>query len=258
MIDTHAHLDYPQYDGDRREVLSRAWDSGLTAIITVGTDDDASRRAVSLAESNPRIYAAVGLHPHEAGKVNDRIMAALEELARRPRVVAVGETGLDYHHPTPPSAAQEDVFRKHIHLARDAGLPLIIHSRDAHDEVMSMLRLEGGREIGGVMHCFAGDREAAEEALELGFHISFSGILTFKNAVTTKEVARHVPSDRLLVETDCPFLSPHPFRGQRNEPARVSLVVRELARLKELSVEEMAVTTTANARRLFSLNGDGT
>lgn len=250
MIDTHAHLDFPEYDEDREAVIARAWAAGLTAVITVGTDLARSRRAVSLAEGDPRIHAAVGIHPHEATKLEAEF-DALAEIARHPRVVAVGETGLDYHHPEPAPALQESAFRRQIGLARALGLPVIVHSRDAHDDVLRILAEEGPVE--GVMHCFSADERVAEAALALGLHISFSGTVTFKNAAVTKEVARRVPLERLLVETDCPFLSPHPFRGRRNEPARVVLVAEEIARLRGLPVEALSRRVEENARRLFRL-----
>lgn len=250
MIDTHAHLDFPEYDEDREAMIARAWAAGLTAIVTIGTDLERSRRAVALAESDPRIHAAVGLHPHEAAKL-DTEFDALAEAARHPRVVAIGETGLDYYYPEPAPALQHEAFRRQIGLARALGLPVIVHSRDAHDDVLRILAEEGPVE--GVMHCFSADARVAEAALALGLHISFSGTVTFKNAAVTKEVARRVPLERLLIETDCPFLSPHPFRGQRNEPARVVLVAEEIARLRDLSVEALARRTEENARRLFRL-----
>ncbi len=250
MIDTHAHLDFPEYDEDREAMIARAWAAGLTAVLTVGTDLERSRRAIALAESDPRIFAAVGLHPHEAAKLEVEL-EALARAARHPRVVAIGETGLDYHHPEPAPALQEAAFRRQIGLARALGLPIIVHSRDAHDDVLRILAEEGPVE--GVMHCFSADARVAEAAVALGLHISFSGTVTFKNATVTKEVARRVPLERLLIETDCPFLCPHPFRGQRNEPARVVLVAEEIARLRDLPVEAVAHQTEENALRLFRL-----
>lgn len=255
MIDTHAHLDYPQYKEDREAVLRRAWEAGLAAIVTIGTDLASSRRAVALAEGDPRLYAAVGVHPGEAGRARPEAYRALDGLVRHPRVVAVGETGLDYHYPEPPAAVQQDAFRRQIHLARERGLPLIIHAREAYGDVLAILREERAAEVGGVMHCFSGDQATADAALALGFYISFAGPVTFRNAPLTKEIASRVPLDRLLVETDSPFLSPHPFRGQRNEPARVVLVAEEIARLRDLPPAELAARVTANARRLFRLDG---
>lgn len=255
MIDTHAHLDYPQYKGDRDAVLRRAWEAGLTAIVTIGTDLTSSRRAVALAESDPRLYAAVGIHPSEAGRARPEAYPALTDLARHHRVVAIGETGLDYHYPEPPVAVQQEAFRRQINLARERGLPLVIHAREAYDDVLATLREERAGEVGGVMHCFSGDRAVAEAALALGFHISFAGPVTFQNASRTKEMARCIPLDRLLVETDSPFLSPHPLRGQRNEPARVVLVVEEIARLRGLPPAEVSARVVENARRLFRLDG---
>lgn len=255
MIDTHAHLDYPQYKNDRDAVLRRAWEAGLTAIVTIGTDLASSRRAVALAEGDPHLYAAVGIHPGDAGRAGPDAYRVLADLTRHPRVVAIGETGLDYHHPEPPAAVQRDAFRRQIHLARAQGLPLIIHAREAYDDVLAILREERADEVGGVMHCFSGDQGVADAALALGFYISFAGPVTFRNASLAKELARRVPLDRLLVETDSPFLSPHPFRGQRNEPARVALVVEEIARLRDLTPDAVSALVADNARRLFRLDG---
>jgi len=252
LIDTHAHLDFPQYDGDRDAVLRRAWEAGLTGIVTVGTDAASARRAVGLAEAAPRVHAAVGLHPHEAARLADE-WEELARLARHPRVVAIGETGLDYHYPDPPPDRQREAFRRQVRLARELGLPVIVHARDAYDEVLRILEEEGVAEVGGVMHCFAADARVAEEALALGLHVSFSGIVTFRNAYQVREAAAWVPLERLLVETDCPFLSPHPYRGQRNEPARVGLVVEEIARLRGLEAAAVARQTGENAVRLFRL-----
>ncbi len=254
LVDTHAHLDFPQFDGDREAVLARAWEAGVGAIVTIGVDANASRRAVELAMSDGRIFAAVGIHPHEADKASEADWAALEELARHPRVVAVGETGLDYHYDRPPRKAQEAALRLQVRLARAVGEALIVHSREAHDDVVRVLREECADRVGGVMHCFSGDVAQAEECLSLGFHISLAGPVTFKGAETARRVAATVPADRLLVETDCPFLSPHPYRGQRNEPARVALVASEVARARGLAPEEAAALTGGNARRLFRMD----
>lgn len=257
LVDTHAHLDFPEFDHDREAVLARAWEAGVGSIITIGTDVERSRRAVVLAEGDPRIYAAVGIHPHEAAAMDEGLWAALEELARHPRVVAIGEVGLDYHYDRPPRDVQAAAFRRQVHLARAVGKPLIIHSREAHDDVVCILREEGAARIGGVMHCFSGDVRQAEDCLGLGFYISLAGPVTFKSGEVARRVAAAVPADRLLVETDCPFLSPHPYRGQRNEPARVALVAAEVARARRITEEEAAALTGENARRLFGLAACG-
>ncbi len=255
IVDTHAHLDFPDFAQDREAVLERARQAGVTAIVTIGIDVETSRAAVALAEQYPGVYASVGLHPHEAARGTEEAYRLLADLARHPRVVAIGEIGLDYHYDRPPRAVQQEAFRRQIRMAVEAGLPVIVHAREAYDDVLDILREEGACLAGGVMHCFSGDVRVAEQCLSLGFHLSLAGPVTFRNAQTTKEVASRVPLDRLLVETDCPFLSPHPYRGQRNEPARVVLVVEEIARLRGLSYAEVAAATAANARRLFRLNG---
>lgn len=254
LVDTHAHLDFAQFDPDRPDVLERAWQAGLGAIITIGIDEVTSRRAVALAQSHPRLFATIGFHPHEAAKADDRALERLRALAGQAKVVALGEIGLDYHYDHPPREQQQTVFRRQVRLAREFGLPIAVHSREANQEVLAILREEGAAEVGGVMHCFSGDVSTAEAFIELGFYISLAGPVTFQNATTPKFVARRVPLDRLLVETDCPFLSPHPYRGQRNEPARVTLVVDEIARQRSIKPEEVARHTGANARRLFRLD----
>lgn len=255
IVDSHAHLDFPDFAPDRDAVIRRAGEAGVSAIINIGIDLRTSRVAVDLAEKYPGVYASVGLHPHEAARGGEEVFRALAELARHPKVVAVGETGLDYHYDRPPKAVQQEAFRRQIALAAEAGLPVIVHAREAWDDVLDILRKEGSGLQGGVMHCFSGDMAVAEECLALGFHISFAGPVTFRNARVAKEVARAVPLERLLVETDCPFLSPHPHRGERNEPARVTLVIAEIARLRGLDFSAVAAATGANARRLFRLDG---
>ncbi len=259
LVDTHAHLDFPQFAGEEEAVLRRAAAAGVTAVVTVGTTVAASRRAAELAEgldgaAGVRVYAAVGIHPHETEAVTEGAWAELEEVARHPRVVALGETGLDYHYDRPARAVQEAAFRRHLDLARRLGLPVIVHAREAYADVYRVLR-EEGVPAGGVMHCFAGDEADAAAALEMGLFVSFAGPVTFKNAERLRRVAAAVPVSQLLVETDCPFLSPHPFRGQRNEPARVRLVAEALASLHGLTPGELAEATAANAARLFRLDG---
>ncbi len=261
LVDTHAHLDFPQFAGEEEEVLRRAAAAGVAAVVAVGTTVAASRRAVELAAgldgtAGVRVHAAAGIHPHETEALPEEAWAELEEVARHPRVVALGETGLDYHYDRPPRAAQEEAFRRHLDLARRLGLPVIVHAREAYADVYRVLR-EEGVPAGGVMHCFAGEEAEAAAALELGLFVSFAGPVTFKNAERLRRVAAAVPPAGLLVETDCPFLSPHPFRGQRNEPARVRLVVEALAEVHGLAPEELAELTAANAARLFRLDGGG-
>ena len=268
MIDTHAHVDGPRFDGDRDAALARASAAGVRLIVNVGHDVASSRRSVELAAREARVFAAVGIHPHEAGTATDADVAVLEELARAPRVVAIGECGLDRGpHNHAPFDAQERLFRRHVGLARRTGLPLVVHNRDTYPDLFRVLEDEvradpswGGRTrdvqgapLRGVMHCFSGGPEEAERSVALGFFVSFSGVLTFKNAPATREAAKVVPSDRLLVETDCPYLAPEPHRGERNEPAWVAHTLRRLAEVRGAGVAEMERVTESNTLRAFGI-----
>ncbi len=258
LIDTHAHLDFRQFDPDRQKVLRRALDAGVGAILTVGTDLASSRRAAALAARHRSVFAAVGMHPHDAAKLDGETLAQLRGLAKQPRVVAVGEIGLDYYRDRSPREAQRRAFRAQLAWAAKLGKPTIIHDRDAHDEVLHTLSdwaagLKGSPLAGrlGVLHTFSGDLVMAEKAVDLGFYISISGPVTYKNERRLPEIVRALPLDRLLVETDCPFLTPHPHRGRRNEPAYVRLVAERIAELRGMDVDEFAQATTENAQRLF-------
>ena len=261
FVDSHAHIDGPEYDADRDEVIARAREAGVAAILTVGTGDphgNAFERAVELAEQHPDIYAAVGVHPHDARLFDEqaeRKIASLVEQSRK--IVAWGEIGLDYHYDNSPRDVQREAFRRQLRLARVAGLPVIIHSRDADDDTIQILQEElAVYDRAGVLHCFGGGMAMAESAVALGFYISFAGVLTFKNAQPLRNVAVRLPLDRILIETDCPYLTPVPFRGKRNEPARVVEVARCLADLHSLDVEEVGRVTTANFARLFHVEMD--
>ncbi|HEV3468893.1 MAG TPA: TatD family hydrolase [Pyrinomonadaceae bacterium] len=258
FVDSHAHIDGEAFDADRDEVVERARAAGVRAILNVGTGDPHAgelERAVAVAESYEGVYAAAGVHPHDAKLYDEAAERGLLELVGRGRVVAWGEIGLDFHYDHSPRDAQREVFARQLRLARRAGLPVIIHSREADEETVEILRREyAGAGRGGVMHCFGGGAAMAEAVLGLGFHVSFAGNVTFKKAEALREVARAVPLDRLLVETDCPFLSPVPFRGRRNEPARVVETARFLAALRGLEAEELGRATTANFSRLFGLD----
>jgi TatD DNase family protein len=258
FVDSHVHLDGPEFDADRDDVIQRARDAGVSAILNVGTGDPHSgalERAVELAEKHADIFASVGTHPHDARLFDDAAEQRIANLVRQSRrVIAWGEIGLDYHYDNSPREVQMNVFRRQLQLAREAGLPVIIHTREAETETIAILKSEwAGAGIPGIMHCFSGSLALAEQALELGFLISFSGIVTFKKADDLRSVAARVPLDRLLIETDCPFLAPVPFRGKRNEPAFVIEVARCLSELRSLEVDEMARLTSANFARVFSL-----
>jgi len=261
LIDTHAHLDFSRFDNDRPATIERAQAAGVAAIVDVGTDLLSSRRAVELAEQYTDVYAAVGMHPHDAKKLDGAALAELRALAQRPKVVAVGEIGLDFYRDLSPRAVQRRAFQAQLAWAAKMGKPVIIHDRDAHDEIMEILTgwatgLENSPLAGrmGVLHTFSGDLGMAEKAIDLGFYVSFSGPVTYKNAGQLASVAKALPLDRILVETDCPFLTPHPHRGKRNEPAYVRLVAERIAALRGMPFEEMAMATTANAHRLFELS----
>lgn len=253
LVDSHAHLDARCFDGDRREVLARAATAGVAWIINAGADIASSFAGVALAERYPCIYAAAGVHPHNATKLTEETLAALAKLAHHPKVVAIGEIGLDFYRDLSPRPQQRAAFRQQLDLARRVCKPVIVHSRDAHTETMEILTnwAAGSGHPGAVLHCFSGDLAVAEQAVALGFFIGVAGPVTFQNARQLPETVRRLPLDRLLVETDCPYLSPYPYRGQRNEPAYVRLVAERIAEIKGLDLSEIAAATTVNAQRLF-------
>jgi TatD DNase family protein len=256
FIDSHAHIDGPEFDADRDDVIQHARDAGVSAILNVGTGDPHSgafERAVELAEKHHDVYAAVGVHPHDAKLFDDKAEERITNLIEQSqRVIAWGEIGLDFHYDNSPRGVQMDVFARQLKLAREASLPVIVHTREAEVETIEILTsCWAGSGLPGVMHCFSGSLKLAQQASELGLSISFSGIITFKKAEDLRQVAKQVPLDRLLIETDCPFLAPVPFRGKRNEPAYVVEVARSLADIHGLEVEEMARITSENFVRLF-------
>ncbi len=253
MTDSHAHLDLPDFDADREEIISRAATADVHTIINIATDFESCDRVLALAESHPRLYAVVGVHPHDAETWDgDRSVGRLKALAKHPKVVGIGEIGLDYFRDHSPRPRQKEAFIDQISVARDLGLPLVIHNRDAFADIFALLLGHRAYDVGGVMHCFSEGPEEAQKTVDLGFHISVNGIMTYKNSRMAL-VGQSCQLDRLLLETDCPFLAPHPFRGQRNEPAHVVTVADTLARLRECSVAEIAKATDANAARLFRL-----
>ncbi|MFC0190360.1 TatD family hydrolase [Fictibacillus aquaticus] len=254
MFDTHAHLNAHQFKEDQEEVIQRALDEGVEKIVVVGFDEQTIKDALLLAETYDFIYAAVGWHPVDAIDMTDEHLAWIEELAAHPKVVALGEMGLDYYWDKSPEDVQKEVFRRQIQLAKKVKLPIIIHNRDATQDVVDILREEDAREVGGIMHCYGGSLETAQQCMEMNFYISFGGPVTFKNARKVKEVAKDIPLEWLLIETDCPYLSPHPLRGKRNEPSYVKYVAETLAELKEIPLEELIQKTSDNAHRIFGLN----
>jgi TatD DNase family protein len=254
LFDTHTHVNAEQFDEDREEVIRRAQEAGVNQMVVVGFDRETINGALELAEFRDFIYAAVGWHPVDAVDMTDEDLERLEKLTEHPKVVALGEMGLDYHWDKSPKDVQIDVFRKQIRLAKKTNMPIIIHNREATEDIIAVLKEEDAASVGGIMHCFSAGLEEAQQCLDMNFYISFGGPVTFKNAKLPKEVAKEIPLDRLLVETDCPFLSPHPYRGKRNEPAYVKLVAEKVAELKDISIKELAEITSDNARRLFGIN----
>jgi TatD DNase family protein len=255
LVDSHAHLDDSAYDSDRAAVLARAAEAGVTRLVSVGTDLLSCHRTLAVSEEYPGVYAAVGVHPHAATQLDAEALAELRALAGRPKVVAIGEIGLDFYRDLSPRDAQREAFRAQLALARELALPVIVHDREAHTEVLATLRAWAADYPGarGVLHCFSGDEALARSAIALGFYISFAGPLTYANAARLPQLATSLPLEWLLVETDCPYLPPTPLRGKRNEPANVALVAEKLAALRGLTLAEVAEATTANAVRLFGL-----
>ena len=255
LIDSHAHIQGKEYAGEVEAVIERARAAGVEKIIAVGGAGDMSSNteAIALAKEFSNIYATVGMHPHDAKDVSADELKKLKELAAAPKVVAVGETGLDYYYDHSPREVQRRVFAEFIHLARETQLPIVVHERDAAQGVADLLRTEGAGKLRGVIHCFTGNYEDARDYLDLGFYISFTGIITFKNANPLREVVRKVPLEKMFVETDSPYLTPVPYRGRRNEPAYVRYVAETVAGVKSLSLEEVARVTTKNVRELFGV-----
>jgi len=252
LVDTHAHLDDRKFDDDREAVIQRALAADVHNIITVGTALESCGAAIAIAQRHAAVYAAVGVHPHDAAKVGPDTLERLLHYASNDRVVAIGETGLDFYRNLSPHDCQKEVFIAHLELARRVKKPVIIHDREAHAETMAILS-KHGQSWQGVLHCFSGDRAMALQAIEMGLYISFAGPVTFQNAHRLQELASELPLERILIETDCPYLAPHPHRGQRNEPAHVRWVAARIAALRKLSIEQVAEATTENARRLFGL-----
>ncbi|TKH03206.1 TatD family deoxyribonuclease [Peribacillus simplex] len=254
LFDTHVHVNAEQFNEDLEDVIERAKEAGVNNMVVVGFDRPTIIRAMELIEAYDFMYAAVGWHPVDAIDMTEEDLQWIEELANHPKVVAIGEMGLDYHWDKSPKDVQMEVFRKQIRLAKKVGLPIIIHNREATADIVNILKEEEASRVGGIMHCFSGSAETALECINMNFYISLGGPVTFKNAKKPKEVAAAVPLDRLLIETDCPYLAPHPYRGKRNEPSYVKLVAEQIAEIKQLTIEEVSQATTENAKKLFGIN----
>lgn len=254
LFDSHAHLDSERFEGERDAIIERAKAAGLSLIMNPGADYESSVKAVELSEKYDMVYAAVGIHPHDASSMDEMMLSLLKALARKKKVMAIGEIGLDYHYDYSPRDVQQKVFIDQIRLAKSLKLPIIIHDREANDDMMRILKEETAFETGVVMHCFSGSAELARQYVKLGAYISIAGPLTFKNNRKTIEVVEVVPLDRLFVETDSPFLTPVPFRGKRNEPAYVEHVADKIAEIKGLTYREVVEATKTNACRFFGIN----
>lgn len=252
LIDSHAHLDDEQYNHDQNQVILRAKEANIRAIINPGTDMVTSKKAMQLARDNEMIYCAIGFHPHEAEQATTDDFNLLAEWSKEEKVVAIGELGLDYYYDYSPRQQQQQILIQQLDLARQLRLPIIVHDRDAHEDILNIIKSEG-KGLQGVFHCFSGSWEMAKQLLNLGFYLSFGGPVTFKNAAKAKGVVEKLPLDRLLIETDCPYLSPHPLRGKRNEPLNVRIVAQEIAGIRNLDIEEVAGITTENTKNLFSI-----
>jgi TatD DNase family protein len=262
FIDTHAHLTFPEYQIDLPEVIKRAKQANLEAIINIALDDEALANSLKITQENPGyVFNAFGLHPHDASEWKDDIPEKIRKLAKEKKIIAIGETGLDYHYKLSPIEKQKEVFRKFLQLSQELDLPAVIHSRDASKDTMLIIHEENqacpersrGGKLKGVLHCFSGDMDLAKEALDLGLLISFTGNITFPKADKIRKAAKEIPLDRIMIETDCPFLAPQDFRGKRNEPAYVVKVAEQIAEVKGSSVEEVAAQTTENARKFFKI-----
>ena len=252
LADSHAHIDDDRFDKDRDQVIARAAAAGVSLIVNIGADMDSSARSIALSEKYSCVYAAVGMHPHDAKEMREQDYSRIESWAAHPKVVAIGEIGLDYHYDLSPRPVQREVFWRQLDIVRKTGKPFIVNEREAHADTLSIIKT-AARDLQGVFHCFSGSVETAREYLNMGFYISVAGPVTFPKSIKTKEVARFIPLDRLLVETDSPYLTPQPYRGKRNEPAYVRIVAEEIAALRNISVAELAAATTRNVRQLFSI-----
>ena len=253
LIDTHAHLQDKNYGDKLPLILDAARTAEVDTIFCIGYDYKTSVEAVQLAQKYDQVYAVVGVHPHDAKELNAEVLAGLHKLAQEPKVVAIGETGLDFYRDLSPREQQRQAFREQIALARELKKPIVIHDRDAHQEVMDIIKQEKAGANQGIMHCFSGHLPMAIELIKAGFYISFAGPLTYKNAVKSHEAAAKIPMDRILVETDCPYLTPEPLRGKKNQPANVRLVAEKLAALRRKPLEEIGYLTSLNARKVYCI-----
>jgi len=250
FVDTHAHLQWASFDNDRKNVLERAKEKHVTRIVNIGFDIAGSLKGITLAENHKGLYATVGIHPHNANTLNEKTVDTLRELATNPKVVAIGEIGLDYYRNLSPEEVQKQAFETQLALAQELKLPVVIHDREAHDDILqTLLRFKG--KIKGIMHCFSGSKEMAKQCIDLGFRISFAGTVTYPKAHQLREIAECIDLKNVLLETDCPWLAPQDMRGKRNEPSFLPMIAQEIANLKRVSVDDLAEATTRNAEEIL-------
>ncbi len=255
IFDSHAHYDDEAFDEDREELLSKLPQKGVSHVVNVGASLQGVRDTVALTERYPFVYGAVGVHPDEVGELDDQSIAWLKELSQKEKIVAIGEIGLDYYWDKEPREVQKKWFVRQLELAKEVDLPVIIHSREAAKDTFDLIKAEHAQTTGGVIHCYSGSKEMARDYLNLGYEIGIGGVVTFKNARVMKEVVEYVPLDRILVETDCPYLSPAPNRGKRNSSLMLPLILEEIARIKGISREEAEQATWENAMRMYRIHG---
>ena len=251
LFDTHAHLNDPAFDEDRDALLLGLKEKGVEFVMNVGCCLDSSKDCIAMAEKYPFVYASVGSHPDSAAEINDEVLEQYRQMAKHPKVKAIGEIGLDYYYEDPSRDIQKKAFRMQMELVRETGLPVIIHERDAHDDGMRMVK--EFKDVTGVFHCYSGSAEMARQLVEMGWYIGFTGVLTFKNARKAVETAQRIPLDRIVLETDCPFMAPEPFRGKRNDPGYLFRMAEKLAEIRGISTEEAIAATTENAKRLYRI-----
>lgn len=254
LFDTHAHYDDERFNEDRDEVIDRAYRSGVTCILNASSNLSSAVESISLARKFDFMYAAVGVHPHNVEEITENTLSVLTRLVEDPKVVAIGEIGLDYYYDFAPRELQKHWFAMQIRLAKELDLPIIVHNRDSHEDVMKIIKDEDAKSTGGVFHCYSGSAEMAKELLDNNFYISVGGPVTFKNAKKIIEVVKYVPDDRLLIETDCPYLTPEPLRGRRNESSYIKFIAEKIAEIKGTNFEKIAHITTENAKRLFNIS----
>lgn len=252
LIDSHVHLDKKQFDGDREYIIANLQKNGIEAVVNIGADIESSRKSVELAKKHDNIYATVGVHPHNAKDLTAEMLEEMEKLAKEDKVVAIGEIGLDYHYDNSPRDIQRDWFRKQIKLAKKLDLPIVVHSREADEDTLKILK-EESQGLKAVIHCFSSDRPMMKEFVDLGFYIAIGGPVTFKKTDELKEVAKIVPIEKLLVETDAPYLSPHPYRGKRNEPIFVRHTAELIAKLRGMTIEDFTLQTNQNTKAIFNI-----